>query len=90
MHIKPIEVFAREQNASGSLLLNRIKQIDGEVDEIASICIQSTIKQRSLRMRGEGGEERGEDKRGLDKVRQTPVIPISIIHISSSVHFRHT
>lgn len=57
MHIKPIEVFAREQNASGSLLLNRIKQIDGEVDEIASICIQSTIDAKELTNMGgmEGG-----------------------------------
>lgn len=96
MDIKPIEVFAREQNASGSLLLNRIKQIDGEVlDEAASICIQSTIDAKELtnagtRGTGDGGGRGEEGFRALDKVGQTPVIPISIIQISSSVHFRHT
>jgi len=56
MDIKPIEVFAREQNASGSLLLNRIKQIDGEVlDEAASICIQSTIDAKELTNAGTRG-----------------------------------
>lgn len=88
MHIKPIEVFARKQNASGSLLLNRIKQIDGEVDEIASICIQSTIDAKELT---NIGGRRGEDKRGLvHSTKLDKPIVISLIQISSSVHFRHT
>jgi len=66
MHIKPIEVFAREQNTSGSLLLNRIKQIDGEIDETACICIRSTIGAKEL--------TKAEGSAAFDKAGRTDLI----------------